>query len=382
MKIAHVMPDLGVYTLKFLDFIGAKQYDWKDDHVFFLPQGDLLRGAHMPQSTQGSLPQGLEMKRFPLFGGDFLALCKWIFSGDARSFRQEIANFDKIFWHFLDLKALLYLHQTANVENFYWVIWGGDVHYKVNRDRGLVSWIRERIREKEIAKIKNVCVDGLGKDKLLNDFYGVSPKVHVTPYPNPIDFATLDKVKNNSFPKMRGDSRRKRLLLGNSASAPNRHVELLEGLAKNNVLESNFEIVCPLSYGDSSYGKFVAEKGNALFGSKFLPIWNFLSPQDYAELMFSVDVAIMGHKEVPGISTLLALLYLGKKVYLRSDVVAYKAWLEGMGVAMFDTLDVVFNKNEDLFAFSEEDSQANCAIIAKEFSSQRCFERWQRVFSS
>lgn len=70
-------------------------------------------------------------------------------------------------------------------------------------------------------------------------------------------------------------------------------LDAMKGLASEDI-----EIICPLSYGDKSYGEQVIEYGNKLFGDKFLPILNYMSPDEYSKLLNIVQVAVFN----PGFS--------------------------------------------------------------------------------
>ena len=84
------------------------------------------------------------------------------------------------------------------------------------------------------------------------------------------------------------------------------------------------QVVCPLAYGGTAeYRQIVISKGISTFGNKFIPWLEMKGKQEYAEQLAGVDIAIMSHHRQQGLGNILALLYLGKKVFIRSNITTY-----------------------------------------------------------
>lgn len=111
--------------------------------------------------------------------------------------------------------------------------------------------------------------------------------------------------------------RAKVILLGNSASLSNNHLSALDYLSV--LHDKDIQIVCPLSYGDLKYAKFVEKYGTSIFGDKFTAINTFMPSNVYLKFLSSVDIVIMNHKRSEGAGNIFVLLCLGKKVYLREE---------------------------------------------------------------
>src|SRR5262249_51243273 len=71
------------------------------------------------------------------------------------------------------------------------------------------------------------------------------------------------------------------LLLGNSATPTNNHLDAFELLRRLDLEGRN--IVVPLSYGVESYADAVCAHGHRLFGPRFVPLRGYLSPAEYSE---------------------------------------------------------------------------------------------------
>lgn len=95
-------------------------------------------------------------------------------------------------------------------------------------------------------------------------------------------------IINNDNPKTN-------LLIGNSASFTNNHLDIISIIPPH--FASKFEkIIFPLSYsGSVRYKEHVKKAAEAKFGDKVLILDRFLNKQEYFQLLSSVKLAIMGH---------------------------------------------------------------------------------------
>ena len=159
------------------------------------------------------------------------------------------------------------------------------------------------------------------------------------------------KQKNSSIDKFR-------ILLGNSATETNQHKEALDMLSRFKNRE--IEIICPLSYGDTTYASNIISYGVQIFGNKFIPITKYMSTNEYCELLNSVDIAVFNHNRQQGTGNIEILAYLGKKIFLRSDTTTWNHYVERDHCNFFDTKNILymsFNEfvdiNPDLLVVNE-----------------------------
>ncbi|MGY5651342.1 TDP-N-acetylfucosamine:lipid II N-acetylfucosaminyltransferase [Vibrio cincinnatiensis] len=108
------------------------------------------------------------------------------------------------------------------------------------------------------------------------------------------------------------------ILVGNSASPNNNHLEIFELLAKVK-LDSNTKVIVPLSYGDELYKNKIIEKGVKFFGERFLPITEFMSIWKYSQLLNRCDIMIMNHKRQQAAGNIALGLLMGTKVFLNEN---------------------------------------------------------------
>lgn len=113
---------------------------------------------------------------------------------------------------------------------------------------------------------------------------------------------------NSIFPDI-GDS----LLVGNSSSIENLHFSLLREMSKLNLRKKVF---VPLSYGDEKY-KLLLESWLLKKKLKNIEvIRDFLSFDDYQNLIVSCGFMVMNHKRQQALGNVIQAIYSGLKVFL------------------------------------------------------------------
>lgn len=109
-------------------------------------------------------------------------------------------------------------------------------------------------------------------------------------------------------------SRSGAILLGNSATVTNNHIEALDLLRSVGV--GYRQIICPLSYGDKEYGAHISHYGHSLFGDRFVPLLDYMALDDYLELISNCSVFVANHIRQQGLGNLIALMHVGARVFL------------------------------------------------------------------
>lgn len=134
------------------------------------------------------------------------------------------------------------------------------------------------------------------------------------------------------------------ILVGNSAAMENNHVEVFDFI-KNNINFSDKKIIVPLSYGDSRYAKYIIKMGYALFGSAFIPLQDFMSKDEYIELLQSCGYVFMNHLRQQALGNINIMLSKGAKIFLNPSNPVYD-WLIGKGAYIF-TMECSLNKSAE-----------------------------------
>ena len=147
------------------------------------------------------------------------------------------------------------------------------------------------------------------------------------------------------------------VMLGNSATPSNNHLDFLEPLS---TCPSTIDhLILPLSYGDSSYSESIRSR----FEESGLPttvLQDLMPLHEYEVLMNQVDVLIMGHLRQQGLGNILKALQQGKTVYLHPEGVNYRHF-NSHGFAVRSTKNLA--KGLDLI--SEEDQHRNAELVSQ-----------------
>lgn len=293
-----------------------------------------------------------------------------------RNLLFQMKKAEKIFVHslFSPYLVLLLFLQPWLLKKSYWVLWGGDLYHYKFRNKNLKSNFYEFIRKRVIKNFGHIVALIPGDYYLAKKWYKTKAQYHYAFYPNPIDYDYLDKIKNS-----KKETDRIVIQVGNSADPTNKHIEILNKLSR--FKEKDIEIITPLSYGDQQWAKKVTEAGKKLYGEKYKPLLEFLPPEEYGKILNSVDVAIFNHDRQQAVGNILALLHLGKKVFIKNDITTWD-FLNKKGLTVYNTYDIDKLSFEEFIFVDESLKEKNRKIIEKEFSEDKCAKLWENVFNS
>ncbi|MCR5605353.1 MAG: TDP-N-acetylfucosamine:lipid II N-acetylfucosaminyltransferase, partial [Treponema sp.] len=144
------------------------------------------------------------------------------------------------------------------------------------------------------------------------------------------------------------------ILLGNSASRENNHLDALDFLSK--FADDNIKIYCPLSYGDTEeYKKEVIEKGTSILKNKFEPVIKFMPSEEYADFFSKMNVAIFNNNRQQAMGNITLASFLGCKVYLKQNTTMWRQYVE-IGGCHFYPVERISELNIDDFKFIDDES--------------------------
>lgn len=164
----------------------------------------------------------------------------------------------------------------------------------------------------------------------------------------------------------------KNILVGNSASPNNNHLDVFRILAESGIPDDS-KIIVPLSYGDVGYRNKLIAEGKRLFGDQFWPITNFMALDEYIELLSTCSSVIMNHLRQQGAGNIFITLYLGAKVYLDTANPLYSEF-QNMGLQV-RSLDALFGQSATLDQCLEPTLVARQRDIIQEKRGRAAFER-------
>lgn len=284
------------------------------------------------------------------------------------SILRYIKKADRIYFHCLEFIHCIFLPFIRKKQKTYWLVWGIDVYNRVNYklfDEETIKYYDrphkknkfKHILEKHLIKKINYIGTIINGDyNLLAKEFGLLNNCIQFFYANPLHFESINEIPQKPSSHI--------ILLGNSGDPTNNHISVLNSIPKLDDLK----IYCPLSYGEKDYIKKVISHGKELFNNSFIPLVDFMPPEEYLELLNSVDICIMNHFRQQALGNIFAVLALGKKVYLNTKSPVYD-FLISKGFVIEQTDYLLENKVIDFSKYEESVIERN-RILTYELNSE------------
>lgn len=276
----------------------------------------------------------------------------------------------------LDLKA-----------NLNWVVWGADLYnyvdYKLYDQQtsaylsriGLTSsnqidkkTLSYYYRKSAVRRISRVLTLFDGDFDILKRNFMTKAKRYDFSYPNFVDFVHLTPIYSKRVIDYQHQTT---ILLGNSANPSNQHIELIDMIAPYK--DENIKVIMPLSYGGfQPYIDGIVKLGKETFGDKFTPILNLLDLKQYADLLADVDIALFNNLRQQAVGNIIALLYMGKKVFINPAAITFD-YFKKLGVNIHDIHSIEKLSYAELNA-NIVDVQREQRLISSNWSKHRSLE--------
>lgn len=273
-------------------------------------------------------------------------------------FNKKMYKADKIIIHGLSQPYNIY-YLFLNpwlLKKCYWAMWGGDFYFPEKQ-----SWIKKQV----IKKMGHFITYIKGDYESAQKWYGAKGEYHECfMYPSNLYKKYDIKPKKHTTINIQ---------LGNSADPSNNHIDILKQLVKYK--DENIQLFIPLSYGNEEYAKEVIAYGKEFFGSKFIPLTDFIPFEKYLQFLGEIDIAIFAHKRQQAMGNIITLLGLGKKVYMRNDITPWQLFKD-IGVKVFDV------ENIEIDLITEEERLDNQKKIKEYFSEENYHKQLENLFES
>lgn len=290
---------------------------------------------------------------------------------------KEMKKADIIVLHNLGIpaKELLIIGWSKSIlQKSVWVIWGADLYCYKDPLNGIGDYIVE-ITRRHIAK--NIGMTGTlteGDHALLCKWYNCNTENVRLEYISEKSVSHMKEIVEHP----RDKTERIRILLGNSATRSNCHIEALEILSKYK--NENIEILAPLSYGDMAYADEVTEAGRKIFGDSFVPIREFIPKEDYYSFLNTVDIGIFNNNRQQGTGNIEALMYYKRKVYIREGTSMWDEWNKKGNYTLEDVASIRGLTFKEFVSADEERINNNFIKISEYFDSYARAKEWQTMF--
>ncbi len=255
----------------------------------------------------------------------------------------------------------------------YFHFWGGDF-YCYRKNLGVLD-IKARLRKMIMFYVFR---KARGLVFLLDSEYEKYQEItHIT---NRHFVGQVSSSRSFDFTKYRNKSEEKEnitnILVGNSATDTNQHLEVFEELSKYK--PNSIKIYCPLSYGSEDYRDVVIQRGRELFGDAFVPVTEYVAFEEYVKLLAKMDIGIFNNDRQQGMGNIGILMKLGKKVYMRTGTSMWNDYKnQGLGVFPIDEIGRV--SFQEFSCFSKEQAEKNESVLDSQDNRKLARTQWSII---
>lgn len=169
-----------------------------------------------------------------------------------------------------------------------------------------------------------------------------------------------------------------RILLGNSATETNQHIQAMQILEK--FKERDIIIFCPLSYGDNEYRERIMRIGRDVFGVKFIPITEYMEIAEYYKMISECNVAIFNNNRQQAMGNISAALALGCKVFIRRDTAMWQSYRVDRCMTIYD-VEEISNMSFEEFSYMSPSLKGNYTKYKKYISDTESVNAWKQIFN-
>ncbi len=346
--ITHVFNSTGTIEKQYVSIIDDC-FD-KEQHLYF---------ARMSQSVKGDDSSRIH--------------CMEDYWSD-REFALAIERSSKVVVHgFFDNRLCAFLALQKNIlRKTYIIFWGGDLYPFRDGQTGAKNTLISPVKKWVIRSAAGVGCLLEGDYDLLQEVTGFEGSHYLVSY----GFETLPNASKNYSKQLNPPL----FQLGNSATKTNCHMEAIDQLAA--YAAADFELICPLSYGDSDYRDQVIAYGRNKLGSKLIPLVDLFETEDYQDLLSRVAVGFFNNNRQQGLGNIGLLLSMGSKVYIRKNTSMWSHYKDELNLNVFSMEDVGSEKFEDLLRFDSHDQNSNREIMKHSLSRSEMIGKWEALFEA
>ena len=295
-----------------------------------------------------------------------------------------IKKYDRVVFHsmfFLGPKVMLWLLlNKSELNKIYWASWGGDLYeWRINYNSKFYSIIHNSLMYLLIKNIKNFVAIFPKDSEYFKQKFKTKANTMIVSYMGWL----YEPIANRSFADEMISNREKErtdtinIQVGHQANPSIGHLDIFNKLLKYK--NEDMLIHVPLNYGHKSYGDEVEKTAKELFGDKVICYRKMMGKEEYNVFLSQMDAAIYNSKRQIGLYNIYYLLFLGRRIYLNSESVVYKYFLEqDIDVSDFKMIDSLSFKQ--LYRKSERDKvfdYINRTINNPEY----LVNAWSKVFN-
>lgn len=325
-----------------------------------------------------------------------------LISNTIANLKNLSSKFDEanlICFHGLSYYSSIVLNNTSSKYKILWFLWGTEIHsnpvfflknqilgpatsklYFKGSDSSLKTIIKNSFRNsfyklknrtsspfKEIAEaIKKTDYCGILYEE---EFKLIRETVKINIEQVVFSYYPIEKMVANVNARVTSNN----ILLGNSASFTNNHLEVFEMLSEFSL--ENRKVITPLSYGDNAYKESIIEKGQQILNKNFTPLTDFMPLHEYNEYLEQCGIVIMNHYRQQAVGNVLTMLWMGAKVYLDERNTLYH-YLKRIGVNIYSiSKDLNSNNANSLTVLKESQQNHNREVLRNEINQEDLLDK-------
>ncbi len=292
-------------------------------------------------------------------------------------YQKLLYGFDMILIHYLTARKAKLLLSYKGDKPIVWMPWGGDFYNKhpllikkilmpqtsrfykhhLPVKKKIVNMLDSRgwyagtytLQKKAVKKIDYVA-------PVIYDDYELIKKYYEAPHLKFIHFSygSIEDFVGSNCSDVSGND----ILLGNSASLTNNHIEAIDLLSKINI--GTRKVYVPLSYGNAKLRDYVVRYGKQKLGNNFVPLLDFLPLDKYNEILQNCGFVLMNHLRQEGMGNIIAFLYRGAKLFMNKENPAF-VFLRRNGIQVFEKEEL--NKESAFNPLNEDEIRRNKSLI-------------------
>lgn len=187
------------------------------------------------------------------------------------------------------------------------------------------------------------------------------------------EYFPFQYVSKNNFSYANIHDNADKILLGNSATETNNHLDIISLLYQRNIKN---ECILPCSYGNDYYLQKFKQSLSEPYKNLNL-VENFLPKAEYVRVLSSCRIGVFGHLRQQAIGNILLCMHQGCKVFLYRDSIAYK-YFSKAGYYVYTIEDDLTNDNIARL-LTEEQRAKNRDLIIAQFSQINVINRLEKM---
>jgi hypothetical protein len=308
-----------------------------------------------------------------------------LYSVQFASLVGDTAQYEKVFIHYFT--PLMYRWVAWHkFKELNWMIWGGDLYNLPSLDNvcyeplTFQQYVKQNLsiktllyrlkvfvtnspfKRKAYSKVKNILTWMPSEYQFAIEHLPVEATHKFFFYENQLPYEKLDSivvsVKANE---------RQALIIGNSGSPENNHLDVVRFLEENSV---SADLLIPVSYGDARYIAFLKKKltynlGKIEFIERYMPF------EEYLNFLGQADALVMNTIRPQGYGNILMMMYIGKPVFFNEKNISLPD-LSKAGLQWFPV--------KSLRSHSKQNASNKEAVI-KLLSHDRLLKEYQLLFN-